>query len=123
MRIKPFLLVAAIVLCVFSLRAQTVSESGSSVILDKGSLELSLVVDGATAAGEESCEFVVLDPNGNIRARAIAALKLRQGKHSYKVSIPAADLLSSADDIAWYRLQYRVGKAAGVVSLSELMRD
>jgi hypothetical protein len=38
--------------------------------------------------------------------------------------VPLGDLLSSAEnDLAWYRLRYRVGQADGLISLSELLKD
>ena len=52
------------------------------------------------------------------------SVKLTAGKRNYKFSLPIGDLMKTAsDEIAWFRLTYRVGSSKGVASLSELLRD
>src|SRR6185369_927192 len=123
MRYKIFPLFVIVLVCAFSATAQTVVESESSVVLGDKTANVSLVIDSPKAS-DSRIELELLDQNDQVRARSADSARIKVGKKVYKLTVPIGDLLKKADDeIAWYRLYYRIGQNAGIISLSELMKD
>jgi len=124
MRQKLFLIVVLCLVCLFSAPAQTVVETESSVVFGQTTVDVSIVLENPEADFDGGIELELLDAENKIRARAVQKLTVKRGRETYKIAIPVGDLLKTAEDeIAWYRLHYRVGKAEGLISLSELIRD
>src|SRR3954470_16953708 len=124
MRTKLSLVFATVLLCVFSTAAQNVIESESSVSVDGRSLNVSLVIQSDAAKQNVPARLDAVDTNGVARSSVSRELSVEAGKHEAKFQL-SLDRSSSApkDDIAWYRLRYRVGESAGVISMSQLIKD
>src|SRR5262245_59948309 len=123
MRYKLFPLFVTVLVCAFSAAAQTVVESESSVVLNDKTAAVSLVIEAQKAA-ETRVDLALLDQNDVARASTVAAVHIKSGKTVHKITVPLGDLLKIADtEIGWYRLSYRIGQNAGIISLSELMKD
>ena len=124
MRHKLFLIVVLSLVCLFSAQAQTVIETESSIVFGEKTADLALVLENPDREFSARAELEILDAENKIRARTEQNVRIERGRETYKFSLAAADLLkASEDEIAWYRLHYRVGKIEGFVSLSELIRD
>jgi hypothetical protein len=124
MRQKLFLLVALCSVCFFSAHAQTVIEPESSIIFNERSAEVSIVLENTERNFDGKIELELLDAENKIRANTSQNLTIKKGKEAYKIALPIGDLPRTAEDeIAWYRLHYRVGGAEGYISLSELLKD
>ena len=124
MRQKLFLTVVVSLVCLFSARAQTVIEAGSSITLGEKNADLVLVVESPDRELSDRLELEILDAENKIRVRHAQTLRIGRGRENYKIAFPLGDLLkNSEDEIAWYRLHYRLGAASGFISLSELMKD
>lgn len=124
MRQKLFLSVVVCLMCLFSVKAQTVNESESSIIFNETSAEVSIVVENPKQTFDTRIEFELLDAESKIRAKTAQNVKIESGKKSYNLTLPTGDLMkTNEDDIAWFRLRYRIGEARGIVSLSQIIRD
>jgi hypothetical protein len=124
MRAKLFLLFVLSLVCLFSVEAQTVNEAESSVVLNDKSALVAIVVENAAKSFDGKIELEILDAANKVRAGAAQNLQIKSGKETYKIALPLGDLMRTAqNDIAWYRLHYRVGQTEGFVSLSELIKD
>jgi len=124
MRLRLIPLFVTLFVCAFAAGAQTVSESESSIIFNEKAAELSLVIENPTASANTKIEIELLDAESKVRAAASPVVRLKNGKQTYKISIPVGDLMKAAgDDLAWFRLRYRVGNNIGLISLSELLKD
>jgi hypothetical protein len=110
--------------CVFSAGAQTVLETESSVILNETTADVSIVLENQNVTFDGVIELELLDAENKIRARAAQNAQIINGKETYKTKMPLGDLLKTAEDeIAWFRLHYKIGAAEGFISLSELLKD
>jgi uncharacterized protein YfaS (alpha-2-macroglobulin family) len=124
MRQKLFLSVALCLMCLFSARAQTVIESESNIVFVDKTANVSVTLENSEQNSDGKIELELLDAQNRIRAGASQNLNLKKGKETYKIALPVGDLLTTAgDEIAWFRLHYRVGRAEGFISLSELLKD
>jgi hypothetical protein len=124
MRSKLFPLLVVCLVCLFSARAQTLVETETSVVLHEKTAEIFLVVENSNPAFDSRVELKLLDEKSAVRASAAQNLRIEPGKKSYAVALPLGDSLkSAAETVAWFRLQYQVGAARGVISLSEILRD
>lgn len=124
MRQKLFLLFVLCLVCLFSARAQTVSEAESSVILNEKTADVSIVIENDAKSFDGKIELEILDAENKIRASIAQNLHVKKGKELYKIALPLGDLMKdSEDEIAWFRLHYRLGQTEGFVSLSELIKD
>ena len=124
MRQKLFLLVVVCLVCLFSAKAQTVSESESSISFDETSADVLLVIENPKQSFDGKIELELLDAESKIRARAVQNAKIENGKKSYRLILPTGDLTQKdRDEIFWFRLNYRVGTTQGIISLSQIMRD
>ncbi|MCU1287953.1 MAG: putative rane protein [Acidobacteria bacterium] len=124
MRTRIFPLLVVYLVCLFSVKAQIVRETDSSVILHETTADVSIVIDNPKKAFDGAIELVLLDAGNNIRARSARNLRIKQGRETYKLIVPLGDLMKTAgDDIAWFRLHYRAGQAEGFISLSEIIKD
>lgn len=121
---KVFPLFALCVVCFFSARAQTVLENEAQVVLNEKTADVLLTVENSGSNFNGSIEFELLDTKDVVRAKTSSAQQIKSGKEVYKVSMPLGDLLQkNGDDVAWFRLRYRVGAAAGVIALSQIIRE
>lgn len=124
MKARLLVLSLSLLVCAFSAIGQTVLESGSNVILGDKSGTISLLIDNKGARRDESVELKLLDADGVSRATATQTVRLASGKKSYGFSLQLGNIMTTAgDEVAWWRLQYRIGETAGIASLSELMKD
>jgi hypothetical protein len=123
MRAKLFLLFAALQVCAFSAAAQSVIENQSSVVMNERAADVSLVID-AKQRSSVAVALSIVDADNTERASSTQAVKLDLGRRKYRFQVPLGNLMKdTGDEIAWYRLRYRVGDIEGIASLSELMRD
>ncbi len=124
MRQKLSLWVVLCLVCLFSAKAQTVSESESNITFNETSADVLLVIENPRATFDSRIELELLDAENKIRAKSFQNAKIENGKKSYNLTLPTADLMKkSENEIAWFRLHYRVGETNGIISLSQIMRD
>jgi hypothetical protein len=124
MRAKLFLLFVLSLVCLFSAEAQTINEAESSVVLNDKTALAAIVVENAAKSFDGKIELEILDAESKVRASAAQNVQIKSGKETYKIALPLGDLMRTAqNDIAWYRLHYRVGQTEGFASLSELIKD
>lgn len=124
MRSKLFLLLVMSVVCLFSANAQTLIEKETALVLNETAADLALVVENPARAFDAPVELELLDAEGKVRARVSQPLRIKEGKDIYHIAMPLGDLLKTAEnEIAWYRLRYRISEARGIVSLSQIIRD
>lgn len=130
MRSRLFPLFVVCLVCVFSLRAQTVSENESSLYFVEKTANAVIVYENPANNFDGKIFLEILDEKNEIKARGSQNTKFKKGKESYKISFPIGDLLKNAEEkISWYRLNYRIedangnAKSSGIISLSSLLRD
>ena len=124
MRSKLFPLFVMVFVCAFSTAAQTVSEAESRIVFGEKTAELTLLIDNEGKTGNTKVGLELLDAASSVRASAAPVVKLKSGKHAYKFSIAIGELLKTVgDDIAWFRLRYKLAESGGLISLSELLKD
>lgn len=124
MRQKLSLLVVVCLVCLFHAKAQTVNESESSIFFNETSAEILLVVENPKQTFDGKISLELLDVQNVVRAKITQNEKIESGKKSYKITIPLGNLMEkSEDNLAWFRLRYRVGETNGIVSLSQIIRD
>ncbi len=124
MRVKLFPLFVVCLVCAFAAAGQTVDESRSSIILNDTTAEVSMFIDSPSRGFDGEIRLELLDAADRIRANAAQSVRIKKGQETYKITMPLGDVMkTSGDDIAWYRLRYRVGNLQGVISLSELIKD
>ena len=120
----------AVVVClflVFAAHAQTkitVNEEKSNIIINEQTADVSLALNNEADNFNGKITLEILDEENKIRSQTSQPHSIKKGENTYKIALPLGDLIKNADDkIAWYRLRYRVGNAAGIISLSELIED
>jgi len=125
MRRRFLLLFVVLLVCSLSVAAQTVIESESKIVVRDRAAIANLVVANAGDLGGLSASVELLDPSGAVRVRSTKfAVADLGGKRALAFDLPIADVISSAkDDIAWYRLSYKVGSSTGIISLSQMIDD
>lgn len=124
MRLRLIPLFVSLLVCAFAVRAQTVSESGSTASIRGKIAVVDLIVESATDVRGISSNVQLLDPNGAGQFLVSNKYDLKRGRNSLKFELPIGDMRSSAEnDIAWYRLQYKIGDSAGIISMSQLIGD
>jgi hypothetical protein len=124
MRQKLSLLVVLCLVGLFSAKAQTVNESESKISFSETSADVSLAVENPKQSFDGKIELELLDAESKIRAKSFQNAKIENGKKSYNLTLPINDLMKkSENEIAWFRLRYRIGEMQGIISLSEIMRD
>ncbi|HEV7644879.1 MAG TPA: alpha-2-macroglobulin family protein [Pyrinomonadaceae bacterium] len=124
MRPKFILLFGILAVCLFSAHAQIVNEAESRLILQPNTAEISLAVENSGRNLDADAQLELLDIEGKVRAKTSVPLRIKTGKENHQISLPFGDLLKTVgSDIIWYRLRYRVGAAAGIISLSQLVTD
>lgn len=124
MRQKLSLLVVVCLVCLFHAKAQTVNESESSIFFNETSAEILLVVENPKQTFDGKISLELLDVQNVVRAKITQNEKIESGKKSYKITMPLGNLMEkSEDNLAWFRLRYRIGETNGIVSLSQIIRD
>jgi len=117
-------MLAVCLVCLFSAQAQTVNETESSVILNEMTADVSIVLENQNKTFDGRIELELLDAENKIRAQAAQNVRIRNGKEIYKLTMPLGDLLQTLEDeIAWFRLHYKIADKEGFISLSELLKD
>ena len=96
MRSKVFLLVALGLVCLSSVRAQTVIDSESSLIFRSGSAVAEIVIENPADEFNGSVSLELLDPESRIKAKASKRLRVDRGKNSYRFDLPVDDGLLTA---------------------------
>lgn len=120
-----FVVVVVCAVCLFSVKAQTVNEADSSVIIKEKTIAVSLALENFRDISNEKILLELVDEQNKIRSQTAQSLNLKKGKNLYQFSLPLNDLPKTIDNdsLVWYRLRYLVGNSAGIVSISELLRD
>ncbi len=112
------------VVCLFSVRAQTVIENESSIVLNEKTADVLLVIENGEAKFNGTISLEILDTEGVVKAAISSPQVIKSGKESYKFSLPLGDLLEKNQaDISWFRLRYQIGETRGIVSLSQIVKD
>jgi hypothetical protein len=110
--------------CLFSIKAQTVIENESSIVLNEKTADVSLVIENRAIAFDSSISLELIDEKDIVRQTVTSRLQIKNGKETYQIALPLGDLMKTAEnEIAWYRLRYRVGESRGIISLSTIIRD
>jgi hypothetical protein len=124
MRSKLFLLLVVLLVCLFPAHAQTVNENESSLVFNDEAAHVSIVLDNPARSFDGKIQLELLDAESEIVGSISQNVRIREGKGSYDLVMPIGDLLETAEDeIAWFRLRYRVGNAAGIISVSQIIKD
>ncbi|MEO6050749.1 MAG: MG2 domain-containing protein, partial [Pyrinomonadaceae bacterium] len=114
-----------LLVCAYAAAAQTVIESESSVFIRDKTVFVSVVVTSDTDISRVSSSIELLDTAGAVRSRSSPVIPvIRGGKQALAFELPLANALDSpTDDIAWYRLRYKIGDSSGTISMSQLITD
>lgn len=121
---KVLALSVAVLVCAFSVVAQTVVEQESKLSLKDSTAELELIVESSARDRNTPVELSILDPDGKIVASHRQLIDTKPGKQRYKIRFGIGDLLKNAGtSLAWHRLQYRVAASSDTASFSELLQD
>ncbi|MEP7147373.1 MAG: alpha-2-macroglobulin family protein [Acidobacteriota bacterium] len=124
MRVKLFPSILVCLLCAFACSAQAVDEAGSSAIISGTNAEITLLANSTARAFDGSADLQLIDPQGVVRAKTSHSLRIKTGIQKYRIDVPLGDLVNiRGDELGWFRLRYRLGESAGIISLSELMHD
>ncbi len=124
MRRTVFSLLLWVLVCAFSTYSQNVVEAESSVKLGEKSAEVALVIQNDSRGFDATIALELIDTAGNIHTTATKGEVVDEGKRAYTIEVPLGVLSrTTADDIAWYRLRYRVGDVSGIVAMSQLIKD
>ena len=124
MKARLLVLFLSLFVCAFPAAGQAVIESDSNVTFRDNVANVSLTIETTGARRNERIELALLDTDSVARATSTQIVRLIPGKKSYVFSIPVGNILTtSSDEIAWWRLQYRVGGTTAIASLSELLKD
>ena len=124
MRQKLFLLFVVCFVCLLSAEAQTVIEAESNAVFNENSANIALTVENPSRTFDGKIELELLDAGSVIRAKTSTNIRLENGKKSYNLTLPLGDLMAKGEnDLAWFRLRYRIGETRGIVSLSQIIRD
>ncbi len=125
MRIKLLTLFVALLVCSFSATAQTVNEAESSVSIEGNIAVVRLAVVSDRDAPNLVPMIELLDTADVVRSRPSNVFSsIKSGSQVLEFRLPIESILASAtEDIAWYRLRYRIGSTSGVISMSQLIRD
>lgn len=125
MRTRSLSSFLAVLVCSFSAVAQSVVESGSSVSIKDATAVVSLVVHSGSDLRGVPVSVKLLDPQGLVEAESNTTIPLlREGTQTVDLSLSTSFLAEyENEDLAWYRLQYRVGAASGIISMSQLVKD
>jgi hypothetical protein len=106
---KVFLWLAVCSVCVFSAHAQMFKERESSIVLLEKTINALVLVENPSADFNGRISLEILDETGNVRARASENKRIKRGRETHKILFPTGDLLKNAgENIAWYRLNYRI---------------
>jgi hypothetical protein len=121
---KLRLLFLTLFVCAVSAVGQTVVERESTIRLNERTGDIGLVIENRAASGAATVEMAIVRPDDTVAANHSQAIRLKTGKAKYKLTLPLGDLMQkNSDEIAWWRLRYRVNDASGIVSLSEMLTD
>lgn len=115
-----------VVVCAFSAAGQSVVETESSASVQQRDVLVSLMISADQIVSGVSTHIELLDTDGVVRAQSPTTnIRIQRGKRAAEFRIPLGDIASSDynQDLAWYRLRYRVGEANGVIAMSQLLRD
>ncbi len=124
MKVRLLTLFLSLFVYSFSAVAQTVVEDESSVVIKETTIDVALAIESRTSSAAVQVELAILDETGREQAALSQVTRLTAGKRKYKFAIPHTGLMKKGgDDVAWWRLSYRVGNLRGIVSLSELLTD
>lgn len=111
-------------LCLFSVKAQTLNESETSLVLNEKTADFSLVIENPNRTANSKITLEILDSEDKIRANLSRNLLIKNGKDSYKISLPLRNLLqTNQSDISWFRLRYKINDNHGTISLSQIVKD
>ena len=124
MRSKLFLLLVVLLVCLFTGRAQTVNENESSLVYNGEAAHVSIVLDNPAKSFDGKIQLELLDAYSEVVGSIFQNVRIKEGKGSYDLVMPIGDLLEDTEgEVAWFRLRYRVGNAAGIISVSQIIRD
>ncbi len=121
-------LIAAVFVCLFSVlstAAQRVHEKASEVIFRGNEAIVRLAVTGDTPQRNVAARVSLIDPNGLERSSGnIPAATIGTSRQMLEFRLPITALSDQQnEDLAWYRLTYRVGDTVGIASVSQLARE
>jgi hypothetical protein len=123
-RARLFPLLLLIFVCPLAAVAQSVIESESTAAFVEKAFTFSLTVENTSMSRQTPAHLELLDTAGNILVSTSTNVKLNLGKQVVEFRIPTdAAKQPEPDNIAWYRLRYRLGAAEGIISLSQMLKD
>lgn len=131
MRSRTCLLIVLCLVCFFSARAQSVKESESSLIFQKGSADVSIVIENPAGEFKGRIKIELLDIENRIRSQGAESVRVKDGKNPYRIALPLESgfLKENQEQLVWFRLRYALTdekgsvRSAGIVSLSEILKD
>jgi A-macroglobulin TED domain/Alpha-2-macroglobulin family/Carboxypeptidase regulatory-like domain/MG2 domain/A-macroglobulin receptor binding domain/Macroglobulin domain MG3/Alpha-2-macroglobulin bait region domain len=118
------ILIVLFFVCQFSAFGQTLVENESTVVLNEKTADLRLVIDNRNQSFDDKISLELFDTKDILRQSLSSPQKIKSGKETYQISFPLGDLMKTDENnIAWFRLKYRIGDTRGIVSLSQILKD
>src|SRR5688572_4547206 len=122
------ILFLSVLVCLFSgvpSLAQRVIESESTAAVEGETGVFRLAVEGQNRREATVARAELINTEGVVVASAARTIPSGGGKQTVEFRIPLGQILTTNpnNDLAWYRLRYRVGSSLGVISLSQMIRD
>ncbi|MGH9945585.1 MAG: alpha-2-macroglobulin family protein [Pyrinomonadaceae bacterium] len=114
-----------VLVCSISAAAQVVVESESTFSIRENYAVVNLAVKNGSDISRVSQSVELIDIDG-VRKAGTTSGKLLEinGKKMLEFRLPIAELGNSiSEDLAWYRLRYRVGDSTGIISMSQMLHD
>lgn len=123
MRVKIFPLLVVSLICAFSAVGQTVLENDSAIFFRQGKATLQLAVVAEKETANVPFRVDLLTIYGNVAASASVNRTLTNGPQMVEMVFPIDLSKTQNEDLAWYRIRYRVGEASGIISVSQIASE
>ncbi len=125
MRSTIFALCVIVLLCSFAAHSQTVFEPESTVRIEEKTAFVFLSVRAESDSGSIPALVELIDSDSTVKGQSLTrTVAIRTGVQTLEFRIPIGEIeLSTSEDIAWYRLRYKIGNSSGIISMSEMLAD
>ncbi|MBX3243758.1 MAG: carboxypeptidase regulatory-like domain-containing protein [Acidobacteria bacterium] len=123
MRVKIFPLLVVSLICAFSAVGQTVLENDSAIFFREGKATLQLAVVAERETANVPFRVDLLTIYGDVAASASVNRTLKNGRQTVEIIFPIDLSKTQNEDLAWYRIRYRVGDASGIISVSQIASE
>ncbi len=119
--------IAIVLVCLFyavSAYSQGVLERESEIVFGENEAIVRLAVQSDTGAKNAATRLELLDAGGVVRLSGGGSRDIAAGKQMLEFRLPMSELTRAQnEDLAWYRLRYRIGDANGIISVSQIAKE